>query len=208
MEKYLVVGAGGFIGGHLVNRLISLNKSVIAVDIKPLNYWFQLNSQSRNYSADMSELKYCLKYTKKITNVFNLACNMGGIGYIENNKSHCMLSVMINTNLLKASIQNKIKKYFFSSSACIYNTNLQKNSNAKPLKETDAYPALPEDGYGWEKLFSERMCKNFEEDYGLKIRIARFHNIYGPYGTFGGGREKAPAAICRKIALSKIKKKN
>jgi len=207
MEKYLVVGAGGFIGGHLVNRLISLNKSVIAVDIKPLNYWFQLNSQSRNYSADMSELKYCLKYTKKITNVFNLACNMGGIGYIENNKSHCMLSVMINTNLLKASIQNKIKKYFFSSSACIYNTNLQKNSNAKPLKETDAYPALPEDGYGWEKLFSERMCKNFEEDYGLKIRIARFHNIYGPYGTFGGGREKAPAAICRKIALSKIKKK-
>ena len=206
MNRYLVVGAGGFIGGHLVNKLISLKKNVVAVDIKPLKFWFQINQKSKNYSADMSEYKNCLKYSKKPQNILNLACNMGGIGFIENNKTQCMLSVMINTNLLRACVENKVKKYFFSSSACIYNTNLQKNLNAKPLKESDAYPALPEDGYGWEKLFSERMCQNFKEDYGLKVRVARFHNVYGPYGTFSGGREKAPAAICRKIALSKLKK--
>jgi len=206
-NKYLVVGAGGFIGGHLVKKLINLKKKVIAVDIKPIRHWFQVNNSAKNFCADMSQYNNCHKFTKKTDYVLNLACNMGGIGFIENNKTECMLSVMINTNLLKSCIKNKIKKYFFSSSACIYNINLQKKINSKPLKETDAYPAMPEDGYGWEKLFSERMCRHFFEDYGLEIRIGRFHNVYGPHGTFDGGREKAPAAICRKILLAKLKKK-
>lgn len=208
MNRYLVVGAGGFIGGHLVNKLISLKKNVVAVDIKPLKFWFQLNQKSKNYSADMSEYKNCLKYSKKIQNILNLACNMGGIGFIENNKTQCMLSVMINTNLLRACVENKVKKYFFSSSACVYNINAQKNLNAKPLKETDAYPALPEDGYGWEKLFSERMCRHFNEDFGVDVRIVRYHNVYGPLGTFDGGREKAPAALCRKVINAKINNQN
>ena len=146
--------------------------------------------------------------TKNIDYVINLACNMGGIGFIENNKADCMLSVLINTNLLRACKENKIKRYFFSSSACAYNKDLQQDPNIEGLREEDAYPAMPEDGYGWEKLFSERMCRHFTEDYGLETRVARFHNIYGPIGTFDGGREKAPAAICRKIIEAKINKKD
>ena len=145
--------------------------------------------------------------TRGVDYVINLACNMGGIGFIENNKADCMLSVLINTNLLRACKENKIKKYFFSSSACAYNKDLQQDPNIDGLREEDAYPAMPEDGYGWEKLFSERMCRHFTEDYGLETRVARFHNIYGPLGTFDGGREKAPAAICRKIIEAKIKNK-
>jgi nucleoside-diphosphate-sugar epimerase len=129
---------------------------------------------------------------------------MGGIGFIENNKADCMLSVLINTNLLRSGRSNKIKRYFFSSSACAYNQNLQTDPAIDGLQEKDAYPAMPEDGYGWEKLFSERMCRHFTEDYGLDTRVARFHNIYGPLGTFDGGREKAPAAICRKVIEAKI----
>jgi nucleoside-diphosphate-sugar epimerase len=145
--------------------------------------------------------------TENVDYVLNLACNMGGIGFIENNKAECMLSVLINTHLLKACLKNKVKKYFFSSSACVYNTNLQKDPNIKGLKEEDAYPAMPEDGYGWEKLFSERMCKHFTEDFKLETQVARFHNIYGPFGTFDGGREKAPAALCRKVIEAKINNK-
>ena len=206
--SYLVVGAGGFIGGHLVSRLIKEKKKVTCVDIKPLDMWFQKFEACKNLSLDMKKYNNCLRVSENIDYVINLACNMGGIGFIENNKAECMLSVLINTNLLQACKNNKVKKYFFSSSACAYNTNLQKNTNLIGLKEEDAYPAMPEDGYGWEKLFSERMCRHFYEDFGIETRIARFHNIYGPIGTYDGGREKAPAALCRKVIEAKINGNN
>ena len=207
MKHYLVVGAGGFIAGHLVNRLLIEGSKVKAVDIKPLEFWFQKSDKSQNFSMDMSDYANCERMTENVDYVLNLACNMGGIGFIENNKAECMLSVLINTHLLKACLKNKVKKYFFSSSACAYNTNLQKDPNIEGLKEEDAYPAMPEDGYGWEKLFSERMCRHFTEDFKLETRVARFHNIYGPFGTFDGGREKAPAALCRKVIEAKINNK-
>ena len=203
MKHFLVVGAGGFIAGHLVNRLLTEGCKVTAVDIKPLEFWFQKFDKAQNYHLDMSDYINCEKMTENVDYVLNLACNIGGIGFIENNKAECMLSVLINTHLLKACLKNKVKKYFFSSSACAYNTDLQKDPNIQGLKEEDAYPAMPEDGYGWEKLFSERMCRHFYEDYGLETRVARYHNVYGPYGTFDGGREKAPAALCRKIINAK-----
>lgn len=197
--KILVAGAGGFIGGHLVKSLMLDGFKVVCADIKPLNFWFQKFDNNLNYSLDLKDYSNCLKVSKSVDFVFNMACNMGGMGFIENNKAECMISVLINTNLLRACLKNKIKKYFFSSSACVYNLSKQKRNFIKGLKEEDAYPADPEDGYGWEKLFSERMCKHFYEDFGLETRIARFHNVYGPLGTYDGGREKAPAAICRKI---------
>ena len=203
-KKILVVGAGGFIGGHLIKRLMKNENFIIATDIKPKEYWFQDFEKTKNYySMDMKEIDNCRKVTKNVDYVFNMACNMGGMGFIENNKAECMQSVLINTNLLIASKENKIKRYFFSSSACAYNKNKQQDVFIKGLKEKDAYPADPEDGYGWEKLFSERMCRHFMEDYGIEIRIARYHNIYGPFGTYDGGREKAPAALCRKIINAK-----
>jgi GDP-D-mannose 3',5'-epimerase len=197
--KVLVTGAGGFIGGHLVNRLINDGKSVVAVDIKPLASWYQVNKNAQNLIHDLSQLNSCQEVTSSVDYVYNLAADMGGMGFIEKNKALCMLSSLINTHLLLASKDNNVKRYFFSSSACVYASWHQKNFSQNPLKETDAYPADPEDGYGWEKLFSERMCKHFEEDFGISVRIARFHNIYGPYGTYSGGREKAPAAACRKV---------
>ena len=206
--KILVCGAGGFIGGHLVSRLMLEGNEVICADIKPQEYWFQLFDNNKNFSVDLKDFDNCIKITKNIDYVFNMACNMGGMGFIENNKAECMLSVLINTNLLRACLVNKIKKYFFSSSACVYNSEKQKKSFVKGLKEIDAYPADPEDGYGWEKLFSERMCRHFFEDFGLETRVARYHNVYGPLGTFDGGREKAPAALCRKIIFAKINKIN
>ena len=203
-KKILVVGAGGFIGGHLVKKLLNDKNRIVASDIKPKEYWFQDFDDSQNYYAmDMKDINNCRKVTKDVDYVFNMACNMGGMGFIENNKAECMQSVLINTNLLIASKENKIKRYFFSSSACAYNKNKQQDVFIKGLKEKDAYPADPEDGYGWEKLFSERMCRHFMEDYGIEIRIARYHNIYGPFGTYDGGREKAPAALCRKIINAK-----
>ena len=200
MKKFLIVGAGGFIGGHLINRLLKENNEVRAVDLKPLDLWFQKFDTADNNSLDMQEYENCIKMSKNVDYVINLACNMGGIGFIENNKADCMLSVLINTNLLRACRENKIKRYFFSSSACAYNKDLQTDPNIEGLREQDAYPAMPEDGYGWEKLFSERMCRHFTEDFNLETRVARYHNIYGPLGTFDGGREKAPAALSRKIA--------
>jgi len=203
-KRILVAGGGGFIGGHLVKHLSLKNNFLRVADIKPTNYWFQFFDNCENISLDLKDYNDCIKMTKNVDYVFNMACNMGGMGFIENNKAECMISVLINTNLLRACIENKVKKYFFSSSACVYNTSKQEKTFIKGLKEEDAYPAQPEDGYGWEKLFSERMCRHFYEDYNLETRIARYHNVYGPFGTFDGGREKAPAAICRKIAAAKI----
>ena len=208
-KKILVVGAGGFIGGHLVNKLIKDENFIITADIKPREHWFQEFEKAKNYySTDMKEIENCRKVVKNVDYVFNMACNMGGMGFIENNKAECMQSVLINTNLLIACKEFGIKKYFFSSSACAYNQSIQQKVFIEGLKEDDAYPADPEDGYGWEKLFSERMCRHFMEDYGIQVRIARYHNIYGPYGTYDGGREKAPAALCRKIIKAKKESKN
>ena len=204
--KILIAGAGGFIGGHLMKRLKSQGHKLICADIKPLEYWFQIDEDNENFSIDLKEYENCKSViNSKVDYVFNMACNMGGMGFIENNKAECMLSVLINTNLLRVSNENKIKKYLFSSSACVYNADKQKKTFIEGLKEEDAYPAMPEDGYGWEKLFSERMCRHFYEDYNLDIRLVRYHNVFGPVGTFDGGREKAPAALCRKVINAKIK---
>jgi GDP-D-mannose 3',5'-epimerase len=204
--KCLIAGAGGFIGGHLMKRLQLDGHKIICADIKPISSWFQVSDKNKNLSLDLKDFKNCLQVCDGVDYIFNLACNMGGMGYIENNKAECMLSVLINTNLLRAGLQNKISKYYFSSSACVYNASKQNDTFIDGLKEEDAYPAMPEDGYGWEKLFSERMCRHFYEDFGLDVRIARYHNIYGPEGTYDGGREKAPAALCRKIINAKLKK--
>jgi len=206
--KYLVCGAGGFVGGHLTASLIKDGHEVVAADIKPLEFWFQQFDENKNYVLDLKDYSNCLKVVDSVDYVYNLACNMGGMGFIENNKAECMLSVLINTNLLRACLKKNIKKYFFSSSACVYNTLKQKKTFAKSLKESDAYPAKPEDGYGWEKLFSERMCRHFTEDYGLQTRVARYHNVYGPIGTYDGGREKSPAALCRKIIKAQLNKQD
>jgi GDP-D-mannose 3', 5'-epimerase len=208
-KKILIVGAGGFIGGHLVDRLLKDGNTIVATDIKPKEYWFQdFDNAENHYATDMKDISNCRKVSTGVDFVFNMACNMGGMGFIENNKAECMLSVLINTNLLIACNENKVQRYFFSSSACAYNETMQQDVFIKGLKEEDAYPAQPQDGYGWEKLFSERMCRHFQEDYGLEVRVARYHNIYGPFGTYDGGREKAPAALSRKVAQSKINKTN
>jgi len=199
MRKIVVAGAGGFIAGHLVKELISKGHIVRAVDIKPLNEWYQVSEESDNLVLDLRLRENCYKAVNGFNEVFNLAADMGGMGFIENNKAACMISVLINTHLLIASRDCGIERFFYASSACVYNGEKQTDPDNPGLKESDAYPALAEDGYGWEKLFSERMCRHFSEDFGLTTRVARFHNVYGPYGTFDGGREKAPAAICRKV---------
>lgn len=204
-KRILVAGAGGFIGGWLTQSLIEMNaKSIRAVDIKPEFEWFQKSKDVENLSLDLRDSSKCRSALDGIDLVFNLAADMGGMGFIENNKALCMVSVLINTNLLHYGVERGVSRFFFASSACVYNQALQKNSGHAGLREQDAYPADPEDGYGWEKLFSERMCRHFQEDFGLETRVARFHNVYGPHGTYDGGREKAPAAICRKIAQAKL----
>lgn len=195
----LVAGAGGFIGGHLVRSLMMADFDVRAVDIKPRSEWYQIFAQNDNRVMDLQEDDNCFMAVEGCDLVYNLAADMGGMGFIENNKAQCMLSVLINTNLLRAAVAFNIERYFYASSACVYAADKQTDPNVTALKEADAYPAMPEDGYGWEKLFSERMCRHFTEDFGLVTRVARFHNVYGPYGTWYGGREKAPAAICRKV---------
>jgi GDP-D-mannose 3', 5'-epimerase len=200
----LVTGAGGFIGGHLVRDLVADGHTVRAVDVKPLEQWSQLNPAAENVSGDCGLLDTAREATSGVEQVYNLAADMGGMGFIENNKAACMLSVLINTHMLQASRENGVGRYFFSSSACVYAAGHQTDPDVTALTEADAYPAMPEDGYGWEKLFSERMCRHFREDYGLETRMARYHNVYGPLGTYDGGREKAPAAICRKIAEAEL----
>ena len=208
-KKIVVCGAGGFIGGHLVEKLTQQGLNVVrAVDVKPVNEWYQKTSSVENLSLDLKAVESCRQAVKGVDLVFNLAADMGGMGFIENNKALCMLSVLINTNLLLESREAGVERFFFSSSACVYNGDKQKNAQVVPLKEEDAYPALPEDGYGWEKLFSERMCRHFEEDFGLQCRVARYHNVYGPLGTYDGGREKAPAAMCRKVIEAKTSGKH
>ena len=208
-EKVAVCGAGGFIGGHLVQSLLDQGIEVVrAIDIKPLDEWYQYSKGVENLSLDLKEKENCQKAAKGVTAVFQLAADMGGMGFIENNKALCMLSVLTNTHMLMAAKDAGVKRFFYSSSACVYNGDKQKNPEVVPLKEEDAYPALPEDGYGWEKLFSERMCRHFEEDFGLQCRVARYHNVYGPLGTWTGGREKAPAAICRKVLEAKMSGKH
>ena len=200
-EKILVAGAGGFIGGWLVRSLMQKGYSNIrCVDIKPIDEWYQVFSETENLVLDLKDPVSAKTACEGTATIYNLAADMGGMGFIEANKALCMLSVLINTNLLVEAKANKTKKFFFASSACVYNQDKQMETENPGLPESDAYPAMPEDGYGWEKLFSERMCRHFSEDFGIQVRIARFHNVYGPNGTFDGGREKAPAAICRKIA--------
>jgi len=204
-EKVLVCGAGGFIGGHLVADLRRQGcRHIRAVDIKPFDEWYQQFPDVENLRLDLRDKPACQQAVAGIQLVYNLAADMGGMGFIENNKALCMLSVLINTHLLMASREGGVQRFFFSSSACVYAADKQKSADVIPLKEEDAYPAMPEDGYGWEKLFSERMCRHFREDFGLQTRVVRYHNVYGPYGTYEGGREKAPAAICRKVIEAKL----
>jgi nucleoside-diphosphate-sugar epimerase len=199
MKRILVAGAGGFIGGHLVKELTKKGNKVRAIDIKPLNEWYQVSEDADNLVLDLRLKENCLTAVNGYNEVFNLAADMGGMGFIENNKAACMISVLINTHLLMAAKECGIDRFFYASSACVYNGEKQTDPANPGLKESDAYPALAEDGYGWEKLFSERMCRHFSEDFGLITRVARFHNVYGPHGTYDGGREKAPAAMCRKV---------
>jgi GDP-D-mannose 3', 5'-epimerase len=199
MKRIIVAGAGGFIGGHLTKKLKDMGYHVRAVDKKPLTKWYQVHEGVDNLVLDLNIKENCYTALNGYNEVFNLAADMGGMGFIENNKADCMLSVLINTHLLMAARDLGITRFFYASSACVYNGEKQTDVNNPGLKEADAYPALAEDGYGWEKLFSERMCRHFREDFGLPTRVARFHNVYGPFGTYDGGREKAPAAMCRKI---------
>jgi GDP-D-mannose 3', 5'-epimerase len=209
-DKVVVCGGGGFIGGHLVGDLLRQGYTNIrSVDIKPTDEWYQRFPQGENLVMDLQELGACRKAMEGANVVYNLAADMGGMGFIENNKCLCMLSVLINTHLCKAAHEaGSVKRFFYASSACVYNADKQRDPNVTALKEEDAYPAMPEDGYGWEKLFSERMCRHYREDFGLQTRVARYHNVYGPHGTFEGGREKAPAAVCRKVIEAKTSGKH
>ena len=204
----VVTGAGGFIGGHLVADFRRQGlRNIRAIDIKPLDEWYQVFPDVENHAGpvdgDARDFRLCRRFCKGATDVYQLAADMGGMGFIENNKALCMLSVLTNTHMLLASQEAGAERFFFSSSACVYNAEKQLDPNVTALAEADAYPGLPEDGYGWEKLFSERMCRHFREDFGIQTRVARFHNVYGPNGTWCGGREKAPAAVCRKVIAAK-----
>ncbi|HEY8527409.1 MAG TPA: NAD-dependent epimerase/dehydratase family protein [Acidimicrobiales bacterium] len=200
-----MTGAGGFIGGHLVRRLREEGVSRIrAVDVKPLDEWYQVFPDVENVTANLELIEECRRAVDGVDTVFNLAADMGGMGFIEANKALCMLSVLTSTHMLVAARDAGVERFFYSSSACVYAAGKQATPEVEPLREEDAYPAMPEDGYGWEKLFSERMARHFYEDFGVETRVARYHNVYGPHGTWTGGREKAPAAICRKVATAKL----
>jgi len=204
-ELIVVGGGGGFIGGHLVASLRRRGFTKIrSVDIKPTSEWYQVFDDVENLQLDLKDKANCYTSCEGAAEVYCLAADMGGMGFIENNKALCMLSVLISTHMLLAARDCGVERYFYSSSACVYNADKQRDEDVIPLKEEDAYPAMPEDGYGWEKLFTERMCRHFREDFGLQTRLVRFHNVYGPHGTWEGGREKAPAAISRKVIEAKL----
>jgi len=203
-KKIVVCGGGGFIGGHLVKALITQGHQVRSVDLKPLAEWFLIDPKAENLSLDLQEKEACLHSLAGMDECYNLAADMGGMGFIEHNKALCMLSVLINTHLLMAARAHGVGRFFYASSACVYAAEKQTSPDIPALKEADAYPAMPEDGYGWEKLFSERMCRHYREDFGIHARMGRYHNVYGPHGTYDGGREKAPAAICRKVIQAKL----
>ncbi len=201
----VVCGGGGFIGGHLVAELLRQGYTrVRSVDLKPPGEWYQRSEGVENLQLDLQDKAACEQALDGAETVYNLAADMGGMGFIENNRALCMLSVLINTHLCMAARKHGVRRYFYASSACVYAADKQTSPEVVALKESDAYPAMPEDGYGWEKLFSERMCRHFREDFGLQTRVARYHNVYGPLGTYDGGREKAPAAICRKVIQAKL----
>ena len=208
-KKIVVCGGGGFIGGHLVADLLKQgHQDIRSVDIKPFDEWYQQFPNVENLQLDLQDKQACEQALRGGAIVYNLAADMGGMGFIENNRALCMLSVLINTHLLMAAKKFGIERYFYASSACVYAADKQTSADVIALKEADAYPAMPEDGYGWEKLFSERMCRHFREDFGVTARVARYHNVYGPLGTYDGGREKAPAAICRKVIEAKLSGKH
>ena len=208
-DLVVVTGAGGFIGGHLVRVLQQRGHTKIrGVDVKALNEWYQKTPGVENQVGDLSLLEPCRAAAKGARMIYNLAADMGGMGFIETHKAECMLSVLVSTHMLVAAKEAGTERFFYASSACVYNGDKQTDANVTALKEEDAYPALPEDGYGWEKLFSERMCRHFREDFGVAARMARFHNVYGPLGTYTGGREKAPAAVCRKVIEAKLSGKH
>jgi nucleoside-diphosphate-sugar epimerase len=204
-DLIVVCGGGGFIGGHLVADLLRQgHRAIRVVDIKPFDQWYQRFPEVENVQLDLQEKAACETALRDARQAYNLAADMGGMGFIEANRCLCMLSVLINTHLLMAAKKFGVERYFYASSACVYNADKQRDPNVTALKEEDAYPAMPEDGYGWEKLFSERMCRHFREDFAVQTRVARYHNVYGPHGTWDGGREKAPAAICRKVIAAKL----
>lgn len=202
-KKILIAGAGGFIGHHLVKFLKERNYWVRGIDIKYPE--FESSPADEFQLFDLRRWENCLKATSGIEQVYHLAANMGGIGFIESHKAEIVHdNILINIHMLEASRLNKVKRLFYSSSACIYPLYRQDVSDITPLKEEDAYPAMPEDGYGWEKLFTERMCRHYYEDFGMSTCVARYHNVYGPMGTYDGGREKSPAALCRKVIQAKL----
>jgi GDP-D-mannose 3', 5'-epimerase len=203
-ERIVVCGGGGFIGGHLGELARKGHQSIRSIDVKPLGEWYQLHPNAENLQLDLQDKAACETALRDARVVYNLAADMGGMGFIENNRALCMLSVLINTHLLMAAKKYGVERFFYASSACVYAADKQTSPDVTALKEEDAYPAMPEDGYGWEKLFSERMCRHFREDFGIQTRVARYHNVYGPHGTWDGGREKAPAAICRKVIEAKL----
>ncbi len=196
----VICGAGGFIGGHLVAKLTADGWRVRAVDIKPTHDWFQLLPTAENLQLDLRRRTACLEAARDARHIYNLAADMGGMGFVESNRALCMLNVLIDTHLLEAARAMGCERFFYSSTACVYQTEKQATPANPGLRESDVYPAMPEDGYGWQKLFTERLCRHFREDFGLATRVARYHNVYGELGTYDGGREKAPAAICRKVA--------
>jgi GDP-D-mannose 3',5'-epimerase len=204
--RILVTGSGGFLGGHLVKKLIDQGFEVRAVDIKPLDEWFQVHKESENIDKSNLRLKdNCDKVSKSIDLIFNLACDHGGIGHIMNNHFECMRDVLINSHLIDSAVENNVSKYLYTSSACVYNTNLQLDAeNEIKLKEQDAYPALPDSQYGWEKLYSEMVCKQYMIKHGIKIFLPRIHGCYGTHNHFNDGKEKAPNALTRK-SLEAIK---
>ena len=200
----VIAGAGGFIAGALVKRFADQGFTRIrAIDKKPLPEWYQRVPGVESLCLDLSNEANCRKAVEGATEVYNLAADMGGMGFIERFRVECLRSILINTHLIEASFRAGVERYFFSSSACAYNTDLQEDPNVRALKETDAYPAMAERGYGWEKLISEIFCQEYWAERGMHTAIARFHNVYGPLGTWDGGREKAPAAICRKVIEAK-----